>query len=147
MRESWWELLLSSIAALFVTQSSFVNQENPENVVHSVFEMARQQKTQEMHKLCDPEGRNDGDTDCLCALSSDYIPHSCPSNSHNRISQSDFATCFSTAKIAGPVRYMNAEEPKMAVVPFSIDPKSCWGKSGESFELLQLGNKWYLASF
>ena len=148
MRElSWWEILLSSIAALFVTQSSLVHQASPEQLVHSVFEMAKQQETQEMHKLCDPQGRNDGDTDCICALSAEYVPHSCPMDSHNRISQAEFSACFSTARVSGPTQYMDAEEPKMASVPFSLDPDLCWGKSGESFELIQREDKWFLGSF
>lgn len=145
MRElSWWEWLVSSIAAFFVSQCSLAHQENPEKTVNSLFEMARQQKVQEMYQLCDPEGRNDGDTDCLCALSPDYASHTCPVDSPNYISEIDFFTCFSSAQISEPVEYFGENS---ASVPFRLNPDLCGGKSAESFDLIRRGDTWYLLSF
>ena len=153
MRElSWWDWLISSIAVFFVGQCSLVHQESPEKAVNSLFQLAHQHKYQALAELCDPQERNDGDTDCLCALSTNYRPHSCPETSHNRISQAEFSSCFATARISGPVRYAEAwgedhQNGNIASVPFAMNPELCWGKSEETLEMIQAGEKWYLLSF
>ncbi len=120
-----------------------VKQESPEATLNSVFELARAAQVSPLHQLCDPLGRNDGDTDCLCALSPIYTPHTCSANSHNRLLPAAFFKCFATAEISGEVVYLSETA---AQLPFRANRQYC-GFANETMNLIYENQRWYLEGF
>jgi hypothetical protein len=112
----------------------------PENAVQAIFDAAKNQDFGLLTTLCDPLKENDGDTDCLCALSEDYVPHKCASDSHNRVTKAEFTKYFQMGKINGEVEIAGDE----ASVPIVFGPD---GTQTETMNLVQRDGKWYLSSF
>jgi hypothetical protein len=136
-------ILVASAMLIFIScgsQPKVDINSSPITVVETLFEVANNQKFELLQYLCDPQQENDGDTDCLCALSDDYIPHKCPLNSHNRVSKKEFSRYFKNGKISGDVKF----EGDVAFVPFYFGPD---GNDEETFRLIKREGKWYLKGF
>lgn len=134
---AWWAKLL----ALFVS-ASMVQQATPEESLSSMLELARRGQVDGLEKLCDPQRQNDGDSDCICALSPRYQAHKCPANSHNRQSPEAFFSCFASVEITEAAEIEGQE----AKVTMHANPKLC-GFSQETMHLVQRGERWYLLGF
>jgi len=116
------------------------DQSTPDGVVQGVITAARWGHLSYLHQLCDPQKENDGDTECLCALSPKFETEKCPEDSGNRLTPAQFAEYFARASVQGEPRV----EGDRAEVDFLFGPE---GKRGETMELIKRGDKWYLLQF
>jgi hypothetical protein len=97
--------------------------------VEEVFRCARTGDFSQIHRLCAPNGKGDGDTKQLCSV-----------NESSRLKKLEFRTYFKLA-------YSLAEKitnKKGAKVNFKFGPKA---QQLETMNLILIDNKWYLSSF
>lgn len=105
------------------------NQSTPRNTLEEFFRAARTGNFETLHLLCDPEGKNDGDTKRICALHE--------SSKEERIK---YMRSFNLA-------YSVKEEiisEQAASVTFKFGPRA---QLSETMQLIKRNNKWYLSSF
>ena len=141
-----FSVVLSLALALFQCQRPDgvdLKQATPAATLNTLFALARAEQVAPLAGLCDPQARNDGDTDCLCALSPDYQPHSCPTHSPNRIPPAAFFKCFARAEVRGEIVYRSET---VAEVPFRASQQHC-GFASETMRLIYVKQRWYLESF
>ncbi len=105
------------------------NQASPEQVVELLFKAAQSRDFSILKNLCDPEGKNDGDTKRLCNLESE-------SNEW----QQQFVAFFSQGEITGQPIIKGNE----AQVNFKFGDKQ---SVSETMHLVKHGDKWFLSSF
>ncbi len=117
-----------------------VDQSSPVAVVESLFTAAKTRNFEPLASLCDPERKNDGDTDCICALASGYEPHKCRMNSHNRVSADEYVTYFKDGSVKGEARIQGDR----SAVDFRFGPG---GGRSETMNLVRRNGLWYLSSF
>jgi|WetSurSiteA1Bulk_404760.scaffolds.fasta_scaffold103319_2 hypothetical protein len=101
---------------------------DPVKVVEAVFEAARTGDYSILPGLCDPTGKNDGDTKAICFI-----------GTLSEEDQAQFAKYFSKGKITN--------EPEIsgdnAKVKIMFGPR---GTEDEEFNLVRIDGKWYLSS-
>lgn len=116
------------------------DQTTPQGVVGSLLAAARSGQLSFLHQLCDPQHENDGDTECLCALSPRFQTERCPEDSGNRLTGARFTEYFARGSLQGEPRI----EGDRAEVDFLFGPD---GTRKETMRLVKRGEKWYLLSF
>lgn len=135
-------IVTAALAFAYPTHSAKLEgQTSPEDVMKIIFKSAKSGKFGPLGTLCDPEGRNDGDTECICALSEDYTRER---GCHENISKKDFTGAFSSASIDGAIRYETSDGVEFADVAFAFGPG---GSRKETMKMVKRGKKWYLLSF
>jgi len=105
-----------------------VDHSDPVSVTTAVFRAAATAETKDLKGLCDPDGKNDGDTKAVCRMtttSKDWP---------------DFVKYFAKAAVSGPARIQGNK----AEVPFLFGPR---GTKKETMVLVRRGSGWYLSSF
>ena len=122
------------------SQSDLNVNSSPARVAETIFEVANNGKYELLQYLCDPLSENDGDTDCICALSEEYVPHRCTADNDDRPTRDDFIKYFKNGKIRGEIKISN----QSASVPIFFGPD---GSDTETLELVKRNGKWYLSSF
>jgi hypothetical protein len=105
-----------------------VDHSDPVKVLQAVFDVAKGADAAVLGELCDPLGKNDGDTRRICDLSSGFE------------SNDEFVLYFRNARINGEA----VVDGTLASVPFLFGPD---GDREESMELVQRDGKWYLSAF
>lgn len=137
---SWGQVVQTHEPTIAAQTETAFDQADPSSVVLRLFDAAITNDPQMLMGLCDPQRENDGDTDCICALAAEYVPHKCPEDSRNRIPWEDYKQIFEHAKLAGEATI----EGEGAMVPFLFGPE---GSRPETMVLVKRGEKWYLLSF
>ncbi len=103
---------------------------SPESVVQAVFDAANSGDFASLQALCDPQGKNDGDTQMICGLAS------------NEGNQGEFVQVFAAGKVSGKATI--SADGAEAEVPFLFGPD---GDREETMKLINRGGQWYLFSF
>ena len=118
----------------FITTSSFAqkrtpNQNSPINTVEEIFRCARTGDFSQIHLLCDPLGKGDGDTKELC-----------------NIKLQDHTTKVMFRQLFKLAYSLDEEiiEKQGAKVNFRFGPKA---QQQETMHLVKRNGKWYLSSF
>jgi hypothetical protein len=103
-------------------------QSDPVKVVEAVFEAARTGDYSVLPGLCDPTGKNDGDTKAICFI-----------GTLSEEDQAQFAKYFSKGKITGEPE-ISGDNAKVKIL---FGPR---GTEDEEFNLVRIDGKWYLSS-
>ncbi len=122
------------------SSAAAVDQSKPEAVVQAIFDAARTEEFKPLGTLCDPLQQNDGDTDCICAMSPRYKAHQCSQNSMNRVSVEEYVQYFLKGAVKGEARI----DGDAAEVDFLFGAE---GRNQETMTLVRRDGKWYLSSF
>ncbi|MCI0472655.1 MAG: hypothetical protein L0Y76_03640 [Ignavibacteria bacterium] len=101
---------------------------DPVKVVEAVFEAARTGDYSVLPELCDPTGKNDGDTKAICFI-----------GTLSEEDRSQFAKYFSKGKVAGDAE-ISGDSAKVKIL-FGTH-----GTEKEEFNLIRIDGKWYLSS-
>ena len=103
-------------------------QSDPVKVVEAVFEAARTGDLSVLPGLCDPTGKNDGDTKAICFI-----------GTLSKEEQDEFIKYFEKGKVIGEPE-ISGDNAKVKIV---FGPK---GNKNEEFNLVRIDGKWYLSS-
>lgn len=125
-------LLLTGFLCVFtcniaMSQSDDI-QSDPVKVVEAVFEAARTGDLSVLPGLCDPAGKNDGDTKAICLIST-----------LSKEEQGEFIKYFEKGKVIGEPE-ISGDNAKVKIV---FGPR---GNKNEEFNLVRIDGKWYLSS-
>jgi hypothetical protein len=121
-----------SLLFLFVMKISSAQnpkQETPRSTLEEVFKAARTGDFTRLPSLCDPEGRNDGDTKQLCQITNATLA-----------AKQDFRLQF---RLAHSLEEKYIDEDSAAVT-FKFGKKA---ELIEKMKLVKRNDKWYLISF
>ena len=110
-------------------QNRALNQSTPRNTVEEIFRCARTGDYSQIHLLCDPLGRGDGDTKELCSI-----------NLQSQAQKIEFRNFF---KLAYTIDQKIIKE-RGAEVNFKFGPRA---QKNETMRLIKRNGKWYLNSF
>jgi hypothetical protein len=105
-----------------------VDHSDPAAVTQAIFDAASTGDSSMLASLCDPEGKNDGDTRWICEITP------------NAYGWAEFVNYFKFAKLNGEVKVQGDR----AAVPFLFGPN---GTQEETMLLIKRNGKWYLFSF
>lgn len=135
---------ISFFLALLLLTASWgfgqIDQSTPDMALWAVFSAAKTGNADGLATLCDPQGENDGDTECICAFDPDYSRNRC----REQFPLKEFKAAFQDAKIDGVIRYSQREGVEIAEVPFLFGPGAT---RKEVMNMVKRGDKWYLLSF
>jgi hypothetical protein len=135
---------ISFILAMFMLTMGWtygqIDQSTPQSALEAVFKAAKTGNTDGLASLCDPDGENDGDTECICAFDGAYSRNRC----REQFPQKEFKAAFQDAKISGEAMLTHQEGVELAEVPFLFGPGAT---RKEVMRLVKRGEKWYLLSF
>lgn len=113
----------------------------PEAALLALFKAARDKDFSGAGALCDPARENDGDTDCICALDTTYVPHNCSARKKESYTVETISEYFQTGKISGET----VIEEGFAKIPFTFGPDD--EQLNETMNLVKRDGFWYLSSF
>lgn len=122
-------LIFICVFTLKTTAQYIPNQSTPRQTLEEVFRCARTGDYSNIHFLCDPEKRNDGDTKRICEIATS-----------SKIEKEEFQRFF---KLAYSIKETIIRE-KAATVTFKFGPKA---QQKETMRLVKSNNKWYLSRF
>lgn len=133
------------------SQGYTVNFESPTSVVKAIFYAAKSGEFEVLSTLCDPVGgASDGDVKNLCKLG-----YGLTEFEKNKLAEQgkteqemkeEVKKVFGNGEIIGSTRFETNEFGNFARVDFYFYPRGL-EKEKETMNLIQRGNKWYLASF
>ena len=121
-------MLAATLATIATAMAAAPDQSTPDGVVRAVFDADRANDASGLKGLCDPAGKNDGDTRRICEITTEDK------------GWKDFHTYFSKGSINGKVR-VNGDKAQVDIL-FGPD-----GKKTETFNMVRHKGKWYLSSF
>jgi len=134
-------LSLTSLYSLSLAQTGLYQKyETPLAVMDILFGAAKSGDFSALGGLCDPEQKNDGDTDCICAIDIKYIPHNCSERQKKEINEVTFVEYFKDGSYTASPRIARDS----AEVDFVFGPE---GKVEETMHLVRRDGFWYLSSF
>jgi len=120
---------MAVLAATSFASAADVDFSDPEAVTAAIFTAARTGDDTALARLCDPEGKNDGDTRrYICEVTVDGARWI------------EYVSYFAKGKVSAPARITG----DTAKVPFLFGPD---GKKKETMNLIRRGKKWFLLSF
>jgi len=109
-------------------RESHLDFSSPANVLQAVFTAAKTNDFFELKGLCDPKGKNDGDTKEICGITKDHPD------------KKEFIRNFHRARINGAVYILGHR----AKVPFLYGHK---GKKKETMHMISRNGKWFLYKY
>ena len=112
-----------------------LNQSDPVKVTELIFAAARARDVSTLRGLCDPLGKNDGDTRRICTLDEEKSRGE-PGQKRFK----EFVLWFEKGRISGKATIHGDS----AAVPFLFGPD---GKKPETMNLIRRNGRWYLFSF
>ncbi len=122
-------VILSGVSVCLADdKGNSVDFSDPSKVVQEIFTAAKSKNTSRLSSLCDPKGKNDGDTKDICTIGPKHKKWN------------SFLEWFAKGKLKGQA-VITGDRAK---VPFFFGPN---GKKTEEMNLVKRDNKWYLSSF
>ena len=109
----------------------------PNAVLEEIIRAAKTHDFSNLHKLCPPDGSNDGDTQ-------KYI---CDIDSGSKAQKKEFISYFKDARITGEVVYRSFDGIEKAAVPFWFNHPGGESRSNETMNMIKMEGKWYLQDF
>lgn len=109
-------------------KAAVVDHADPAKVTKAIFDAAAAGDASQLKGLCDPAGKNDGDTRRICELTKEHEKWS------------EFVDYFKKGKLVGDATVTGDK----AAVSILFGPD---GTKPETMKLVQRDGKWYLSSF